>query len=127
MLSFNNAICDFVRSILTAVNSGEISLWQSNKKEELLINAGENLERMCHSRLQRNVIATGGREHRLKLYDLEKQKMIFTEKNLSHDWLELRVPICISDINFLPGSQEIVTVGRYGHVRTTKIYKRILV
>ncbi|XP_014473100.1 PREDICTED: WD repeat-containing protein 74 isoform X2 [Dinoponera quadriceps] len=112
-----NGISQYDGSILTAVNSGEVCLWRFDRKEELLINAGENLDRMCHSRVQRNVIATGGREHRLKLYDLEKQTMIFNEKNLSHDWLELRVPIWISDINFLPETQQIVTVGRYGHIR----------
>lgn len=94
-----------------------MSLWRFDKEEELVINAGENLDRMCHSRVQRNVIATGGLEHRLKLFDLEKQVSIFSEKNLSHDWLELRIPIWISDLNFLPGTEQIATVGRYGHVR----------
>lgn len=74
--------------------------------------------------MQKNIIATGGREHRLKLYDLEKQAMIFNEKNLSHDWLELKIPISISDLNFLPGTQQIATVGRYGHVRITMLYKK---
>ncbi|XP_032673869.1 WD repeat-containing protein 74 [Odontomachus brunneus] len=112
-----NGISQYDGSILTAVNSGEVTLWRLDREEELLINAGENLDRMCHSRVQRNVIATGGREHILKLYDLEKQALIFNEKNLRHDWLELRVPIWISDMNFLPETQQIATVGRYGHVR----------
>lgn len=106
------------RSVLTAVKSGEISLWSfDNRKEEILINAGENLNGMRHSCMQKNIIATGGLENRLKLFDLEKQKLIFSEKNLSHDWLELRVPIWISDLNFLSGTKQIATVGRYGHVR----------
>ncbi|EFN87461.1 WD repeat-containing protein 74 [Harpegnathos saltator] len=113
-----NGISRYNGSILTAVNSGEVSLWrQTDKEGELLINAGENLNRMCHSHVQRNVIATGGREHILKLYDLEKQVMIFNEKNVRHDWLELKVPVWISDMNFLSGAQQIATVGRYGHIR----------
>lgn len=114
-----NIVNDFIRSILTAVNSGEISLWPFDRKEEVLINAGENLNRMCHSCMEKNIIATGGQENRLKLYDLEKQKQIFSEKNLSHDSLELRIPICISDLNFLPGTKQIATAGRYGHVKNT--------
>lgn len=102
---------------MTAVESGEISLWPFNEQEKVLINAGENLNKMCHSSVQKNIIATGGFEHRLKLFDLEKQTMIFTEKNVSHDWLELRVPIWISDINFLPKTQQIATASRYGHVK----------
>ncbi|CAL1679409.1 unnamed protein product [Lasius platythorax] len=110
-------ISRYDRSVLTAVKSGEVSLWPFDRKEEVLINAGENLHRMCHSCTQKNIIATGGLENRLKLFDLEKQELIFSEKNIPHDWLELRVPIWISDLNFLPGTKQIATVGRYGHVR----------
>lgn len=102
---------------MTAVKSGEVSLWPFDRKEEVLINAGENLNRMRHSCTGKNIIATGGLENRLKLFDLEKQELIFSEKNLPHDWLELRIPISISDLNFLPGTQQIATVGRYGHVK----------
>jgi len=111
-------VIDLIRSILTAIKSGEVTLRQGNGKEEVLINAGENLDKMCHSRVQKNVIAIGGRENRLKLFDLEKRTSIFSEKNLSHDWLGLRVPIWISDLNFLPGTQQIATAGRYGHVNS---------
>ncbi|KAH0953305.1 hypothetical protein HN011_002566 [Eciton burchellii] len=112
-----NGLSQYHESILTAVKSGEVTLWPVNGKEEALINAGENLNKMCHSRVQKNIIATGGLENRLKLFDLEKRTSIFSEKNVSHDWLELRVPIWISDLNFLPGTQQIATAGRYGHVR----------
>lgn len=83
------------------------------------MDAGENLNRMCHSHVQKNVIATGGVENKVKLFDLEKQKQIFLEKNLPHDWLNLRRPVWISDLNFLPETQQIASVGRYGHVRNT--------
>jgi ribosome biogenesis protein NSA1 len=109
---------------LTAVKSGEVTLWPVNGKEEALINAGENLNKMCHSRVQKNIIATGGLENRLKLFDLEKRTSIFSEKNVSHDWLELRVPIWISDLNFLPGTQQIATAGRYGHVNIFDFFLR---
>ncbi|XP_020280603.1 WD repeat-containing protein 74 [Pseudomyrmex gracilis] len=112
-----NGISQYDESVLVAVKSGEVSLCPFNKQEQVLLNAGENLERMCHSRVQRNTIATGGLENRLKIFDLEKQTLIFSEKNLPHDWLQLRVPIWISDLDFLPETQQIVTVGRYGHVR----------
>lgn len=113
---FNNIVYNFVRCVLVGVKSGEISLWRFDGKEEVLIHAGENLNRMRQSCMQKNIIATGGLENKLKLFDVEKQKSIFNEKNLPHDWLELRVPIWISDLNFLPGTQQIATVGRYGHV-----------
>lgn len=114
-----------LRSVLVAVKSGEVSLCPFNKQEQILLNAGENVERMCHSRVQRNTIATGGLENRLKIFDLEKQTLIFSEKNLPHDWLQLRVPIWISDLDFLPETQQIATVGRYGHVRKQYLYLKI--
>lgn len=112
------AIYNF-RSILTSVESGTITLWTSAGSATELVDAGENLSRMCHSRVQKNVIATGGKDNKLKLYDLEKQERIFLEKDQPHDWLNLKEPQWISDLNFLPGTQQIATVGRYGHVRNT--------
>lgn len=112
-----SGLSQYNASILTAVKSGEVGLCSSDGKEKILINAGKNLDKMCHSHIEKNIIATGGLENRLKLFDLEKRTSIFSEKNLSHDWLELRVPIWISDLHFLPGTQQIATAGRYGHVR----------
>ncbi|XP_015586567.1 WD repeat-containing protein 74 isoform X2 [Cephus cinctus] len=105
------------RAILTAVKSGEVKLWKFNKKEQLLINAGANLHRMRHSHINKNIIATGGEENELKLFDLERQSRIFLEKNVRHDSLELRVPISISDIGFLPNSSNVVTTSKYGFIR----------
>lgn len=119
MILFNNTICvyNFVRSILTAVESGEVSLWSANSTEEPIINVGDNLEKMRHSRTGKNII-TGGLENRLKVFDLEKQKLIFTEKDVPHDELQLKVPIWITDLNYLPGTQEITTISKYGYVST---------
>lgn len=111
-----SGVSRYNRSVLTAVRSGEICLWSSSGKGEIVLNAGANLDRMCHSREQKNIIATGGVENKLKLYDLETQKRIFLEKSLPHDWLQLRIPVWISDMNFLPGSQQIVSVTKYGNI-----------
>lgn len=72
---------------------------------------------MRHSRTGKNII-TGGLENRLKVFDLEKQKLIFTEKDVPHDELQLKVPIWITDLNYLPGTQEITTISKYGYVST---------
>lgn len=83
----------------------------------IIINAGQNLDRMRHSKINKNIIATGGNEHELQLFDLQKQQRTFRGKNVPHDWLQLRVPIWISDIDFLPNSEQVATVGKHGHVR----------
>ncbi|KAG7197165.1 hypothetical protein KM043_007247 [Ampulex compressa] len=112
-----NGISRYDSAILTAVDSGEVKVWRFDEQDQIVINAGENLHRMRHSKANKNIIATGGREHKLKLFDLEKQAQTFVEKNLPHDWLQLRVPIWISDIGFLPNTDHVVTTGRYGHIR----------
>lgn len=112
-----NGISYYDGAILTAVHSGEIKLWRSNNKEQFVLNAGSNLLKMRHSNINKNIIATGGQENRLKLFDLEKQQQIFNEKNMPHDFLNLRVPIWISDIAYLHDSPKIATVSRYGCVR----------
>ncbi|XP_011310518.1 WD repeat-containing protein 74 [Fopius arisanus] len=104
-------------AILTAVESGDVKLWRNEDMGELLVEAGKNLHRMRPSSVDKNVIATGGNEHKLQLFDLEKQTRIFEEKNVRHDWLELKVPLWISDIGFLSESSQIATCSRYGHVR----------
>lgn len=103
---------------MTAVRSGEIKLWRFKEEDGFIIKAGANLDKMRHSRVKKEIIATGGQEHALKLFDIEKRVQIFTEKNMPHDWLQIRVPIWISDVDFLPGTEEIVTTSKYGHVRS---------
>ncbi|XP_076231030.1 WD repeat domain 74 lethal (2) k09848 [Calliopsis andreniformis] len=112
-----SGISRYDEAILTAVQSGEVKLWKFEEENGILINAGENLDRMRHSKTNKNIIATGGKEHALKLYDLETQKQKFEAKNVPHDWLQLRVPVWISDIDFFPSTEQIVTVGKYGHIR----------
>lgn len=102
---------------MTAVHSGEIKLWKFNDQGQVILNAGDNLHRMRHSNVNKKIIATGGKENGLKLFDLERQKQIFSEKNVPHDFLNLRVPIWVSDIAFLQDSHKVVTVSKFGHVR----------
>lgn len=44
------------------------------------------------------VFAVGGRENDLVLYDLETQEPIFRGRNVPNDFLQLRVPIWVSDM-----------------------------
>ncbi|XP_076376884.1 WD repeat domain 74 lethal (2) k09848 [Megalopta genalis] len=112
-----NGISRYDEAILTAVESGEVKLWRFDDEDGVIINAGKNLERMRHSKINKNIIATGGNENILKLFDLNRQEKVFTAKRLPNDWLNLPVGIWISDIEYLPGTEQVVTVGKYGHVQ----------
>lgn len=112
-----NGLARFHGGILTSFQSGHIKLWKHNEKDDFILNAGENLSKMRQANLKKNIIATGGQENPLKIFDLEKQVNIFTAKNVPHNWLQLRVPVSVSDLCFLNNNEQVVTVGKFGHIR----------
>ena len=70
---------------------------------------------------QSSKIVTGGKEHDLQIWDLNKSlsEPIFRAKNVPNDKLELRVPIWVSDFCFPDNtsSDSIAAVTRYGDIR----------
>lgn len=122
------SVSAFGETIIGAVESGIIKVWKSDSPEEFLLDAGGPIEKMKHCPYNTSIIATGGKENDLKLWDLEKKETIFHAKNVPHDWLELRVPIWVSDICFLPEeSGKVVAIcSRYGAIRYLKYYMNIL-
>lgn len=74
--------------------------------------------------------ACGGKEHLLKIWDLETQTQSFKEKNVPHDMLNLRQQVWITSLAWVPGSggHEVVTGTAYHQVRhyDTRLQKRPL-
>jgi len=103
--------------IVTCVESGELNVWNLDGfTKETTINAGSNICRMRRSPLKTNILATGGKENPLKLWDLQSPKQpIFMVKNVKHDWLDLRVPIWETDFRFV--NECIVTCTGHHHIR----------
>jgi hypothetical protein len=48
------------------------------------------------------IVAVGGQEHDLALYDVETAAPTFQARNVPHTMLDLRVPVWVSAIQFLP-------------------------
>ncbi|XP_035206181.1 WD repeat-containing protein 74-like [Stegodyphus dumicola] len=62
-------------------------------------------------------IATGGKENDLKIWDLQApQTPIFKAKNVPNDFLDLRVPVWVTDMKFKP-DDKIVTCTRHHQIR----------
>lgn len=111
-------IAVFGQQILTALDSGILNLWNNKGESELEIKTGDKLSCMRQNFFKHNLVATGGKENPLKLWDINKPtKPIFTSKNVPHDWLNLRVPIHVMSIDFIPKSEKIVTGTGYHQVR----------
>ncbi|DBA04344.1 TPA: hypothetical protein N0F65_002106 [Lagenidium giganteum] len=46
-------------------------------------------------------IAVGGKERDLNIWSLERQEAIFKAKNVTHDKLDMRVPVWVKDLQFM--------------------------
>ncbi|KAK8389349.1 hypothetical protein O3P69_008828 [Scylla paramamosain] len=104
---------------ITAMKSGQVTLWQSDNAVEInALAKGEFLTRMRQDPTSPSVIATGGKESDLHLWDFNTpEEAIFTAKNVKPDMLELRVPVWITDISFLGDHHSIAISSRHKHIR----------
>ncbi|KAJ7307579.1 hypothetical protein JRQ81_009606 [Phrynocephalus forsythii] len=105
-------------SLITCVESGLLKVWQEASSENVEIQVGPGVCRMRQNPEHPQRIATGGKENCLKVWDLHRpEEPIFRAKNVRNDWLDLRVPIWERDMQFLPGSEKIVTCTGHHQVR----------
>ncbi|XP_046558535.1 WD repeat-containing protein 74-like [Haliotis rubra] len=104
---------------LTAVESGLVKLWDDDEdKNSIEIEAGKDLFCMEQNPQKSHIIGTGGKENELKLWDLQRHsEPIFKAKNVKNDWLNLRVPVWVMGVQFLPGSDKVVTSTGHHQVR----------
>jgi len=91
---------------------------------------GPNICTLAQSPVNRALVATGGREAELKLWDINALSdsaaaadhtptPVFVSKNVRHDQLLLRVPVWVNQAAFLPGSGApcIAVATGHGHLR----------
>lgn len=111
-------LCKVNSDYITCTECGCLRLWSSSGTQKLEISAGENVYCMRNNPQQRHLVATGGKENRLKVWNLERPETpIFTAKNVRHDWLNLRQPEWVTDVAFLPDSQQVITSTNDHQVR----------
>uniref|UniRef100_A0AAV1THU9 Ribosome biogenesis protein NSA1 n=1 Tax=Peronospora matthiolae TaxID=2874970 RepID=A0AAV1THU9_9STRA len=74
--------------------------------ERTQFSVGKALNVMRLEPALQTVIGVGGKEHDLNLWSLETQQVLFKAKNVSHNKLDMRVPVWVKDLRFLstPGS-----------------------
>ncbi|XP_066575077.1 WD repeat-containing protein 74 isoform X2 [Amia ocellicauda] len=105
-------------SLVTCVESGLLKVWPEGSEDCVEVAVGQGVCRMRQDPMQRHRVATGGKENPLKVWDLQKPEApIFTAKNVRNDWLDLRVPVWVKDLQFIPGSDKIVTCTGHHQVR----------
>ncbi|XP_074861842.1 WD repeat-containing protein 74 isoform X1 [Carettochelys insculpta] len=105
-------------SFITCVESGLLKVWRNASSENVEVQVGPGVCRMRQNSAQPQCVGTGGKENALKVWDLHHpEEPIFRAKNVRNDWLNLRVPVWECDLQFIPGSEKIVTCTGHHQVR----------
>lgn len=71
------------RKLLTAVASGHVKVCSHVPDSSNIIDTGGSIEKMRHSSVNADIIAVGGKENDLKLWNLEQKTCTFAAKNVS--------------------------------------------
>ncbi|XP_033127735.1 WD repeat-containing protein 74-like [Anneissia japonica] len=105
--------------IITCSESGIMKVWDNLKDDaHFEINVGENVCKMRKNAEKPNVFATGGKENDLKIWDINnKDEPIFKAKNVKNDFLDLQVPVWMTDVQFLPKSTKVLTGTGHHQIR----------
>ncbi|CAM9209091.1 unnamed protein product, partial [Ectocarpus fasciculatus] len=69
-----------------------------------------------------SLVAVGGQENDVQLWDATKKEVLWSAKNVPHDFLSLRVPVWVTSLSFMRtndcySEHEIVTGTGHKHVR----------
>lgn len=114
---------------MTCLESGQLKVWKHDENLTA-VKVGSHISAMRQNPLCPSQVGTGGQKNDLKLWDLNRpDEPIFRAKNVPNDFLDLQVPIWVTDLGFLPsqGAQARVAVGTgYHQVRLydTKAQRR---
>ncbi|XP_013135879.1 PREDICTED: WD repeat-containing protein 74 [Papilio polytes] len=105
------------RVLLLGVSSGIVKVWTN--MNESMVSVGGKIDKMKICPDDLTLFATGGEENDLKVWRVGETEPVFAAKNRPHDWLQLRVPIWVSDLTFMPGQggNILAVCSRYGYVR----------
>jgi ribosome biogenesis protein NSA1 len=124
---------DVKNRLISATDTGNVYVLNDSDSKIQKISLGQDL--LCAFRVHpvhSHLLATGGDERELCVWDLSNHldstdidsdqksliKPIWTSKNVKHDNLDLRVPVWITAIDWLPSSPSTLIVGTaYHHIR----------
>lgn len=104
-------------SFITCLSSGLLKVWKPDGTS-IEQNVGSDVWKMKQNQQDLNMVATGGKENDLKIWDLNKLgESVFKAKNVRNDFLNMRVPIWVTDMEFIKETKQIVTCTGYHKVR----------
>lgn len=111
--------------LLTCTKSGRLIVDDLREaKTTADVHVGNHVACVCQNVTQPHQIAVGGHENELQVYDIGHlssiSKPVFQAKNVRNDFVDLRVPVSVTAIAFVPNSGDCPTVvvgSAHSHVR----------
>ncbi|XP_077536404.1 WD repeat domain 74 lethal (2) k09848 [Haemaphysalis longicornis] len=105
-------------NLVTCVSSGLLKVWAQDGSSQAETEVGVDVFRMRQHTRKAGLVATGGKENDLKLWDLENlEKPVFQAKNVRNDFLDLRVPVWVTDMDFMADSEKVIAITGHHQVR----------
>lgn len=105
-------------NLVTCVSSGLLRVWAEDGSSQAETEVGADVFRMRQHARKVGLVATGGKENDLKLWDLENlEKPVFQAKNVRNDFLDLRVPVWVTDMDFMADSEKVIAITGHHQVR----------
>uniref|UniRef100_A0A2R5LJX0 Uncharacterized protein n=1 Tax=Ornithodoros turicata TaxID=34597 RepID=A0A2R5LJX0_9ACAR len=105
-------------NLVTCVSSGLLRVWNEDLEKQAEREVGNDIFRMRQHSTEHQVVATGGKENDLKLWNLERlEQPIFQAKNVKNDFLDLRMPVWVTDMQFLRDSEKVAVVTGHHQIR----------
>ncbi|ORX96877.1 WD40 repeat-like protein [Basidiobolus meristosporus CBS 931.73] len=108
-------------TVITCTNYGSIKYRSILKEADPIVatlDAGKDICSMAVHPQHSNILATGGKERDLNIWDINQAEPIFKAKNVKNDFLDLRVPVWITATQFLNEDTHKVVVGtKYHQIR----------
>jgi WD40 repeat protein len=98
-------------SILACSSHGFVHNYTPEGEFKFGFQTAQPIDAFTCSAVNENLVAVGGQEILLRVYDVATQKIAFKAKNVPNTFLDLRVPEFISSIDFAPGSDRVLVTG----------------
>ncbi|EGZ22298.1 hypothetical protein PHYSODRAFT_496599 [Phytophthora sojae] len=122
---------NFQRNVVLARADGVVESYEAKGRAAWASTLSTSSARWCSAPTRatcwleaanQTAIGVGGKEHDLNLWSLETQQVLFKAKNVTHDKLDMRVPVWVKDLRFLstPGNSNghrVVVGTGHRHVR----------
>ena len=95
-----------------------MKVWDLNQKnlsQSLLkeFSCGSDIFSIRKNPYNKNLMATGGKENDLKIWNLDKNEAIFKAKNVADNWIQLREPVWVTAIDFLDENRVVIGTGHH--------------